>query len=273
MSAHAGAGGSGQESPPAGELVLEGRITTASNATFLARLDDTLVVYKPISGEKPLWDFPDGCLAHREVAAYLVSEQLGWGLVPRTWLGDGSLGEGMLQLWQEVDPDQDAVGIVDVAALADPDPARSPSGLPWRLVFEGRDDDEQPVALVHEDSTAMRRLALFDVLVNNADRKGAHVLELADGRRIGVDHGLAFHEEPKLRTVLWGWIGEPLDSGELDGVARVRRALDGSLGALLEPLLTATEIAAFADRCDRVLADPRFPEPAGMMPPLPWPLF
>jgi uncharacterized repeat protein (TIGR03843 family) len=247
-----------------GELELEGRITTASNATFLARIDDTRVVYKPIEGERPLWDFPDGRLAHREVAAHLLSEALGWNVVPRTWLGDGPFGAGMLQLWQEIDPDQDAVDLVPADAVPD---------AGWRVVLEGRDPDDRPIALVHEDSTLLRRMAVFDIIANNADRKGAHVLAMPGGHRFGVDHGLTFHEEHKLRTVLWGWVGEPLLPDELEGVRLVAGQLDGTLGAALEQFITVEELVALAERCERLLQQGEFPAPEGDMPAVPWPLF
>ncbi|AZZ56920.1 SCO1664 family protein [Rathayibacter iranicus] len=246
-----------------GELELAGRITVASNATFLARLGDASVVYKPVSGEKPLWDFPDGVLAGREVAAYLVSEALGWNVVPHTWLRDGPLGPGMVQLWQDIDPEQGAVDVVPAGAM--------PEG--WRHVFDGSDEDNREISLVHEDSTALRRMAVFDVVVNNADRKGGHVLALPDGHRYGVDHGLTFHAEHKLRTVLWGWIGEPLLEEELTALALLRRQVDGSLGATLSELLTEDEVAAFAKRCERLGSFGRFPGPRGDMPAVPWPLF
>lgn len=246
------------------ELTLTGRITTASNATFLGHIGDAAVVYKPIAGEKPLWDFPDGFLAHREVAAYLVSEFLGWNIVPRTWLRDGPLGEGMVQLWQDTDPEQNAVDLVaeeDVPATG------------WKQVLEGQDDSGRIVALIHEDTQALRRMAVFDVLVNNADRKGDHVLTMGDGHRYGVDHGLTFHHEHKLRTVLWGWMGEQLNAEELDGVGRVLEGLQGELGAKLAELLTAEEIESFAARCVRLRSKGLFPAPRGQMPPVPWPLF
>ncbi|MFB2581240.1 SCO1664 family protein [Herbiconiux sp. P15] len=247
-----------------GELELVGRITTASNATFLARLDGTEVVYKPVRGESPLWDFPDGTLAGRETAAYLVSEALGWNVVPRTWLGDGPLGPGMLQLWQHTDEEQQAIDLVD----ADDVPETG-----WRPVFEGHDEEGRTVVLLHEDSPALRRMTVFDALVNNADRKGGHVLALPDGHRHGVDHGLTFHEEHKLRTVLWGWIGEPLEADELEGLERVRSALTGDLGAALAPHITDAELTALDARCARLLAEAVFPEPEGDMPAVPWPLF
>ncbi|WP_309619793.1 SCO1664 family protein [Salinibacterium sp.] len=247
-----------------GELELVGRITTASNATFLASIHGSRVVYKPIAGERELWDFPDGTLAGREVAAYLVSEALGWGVVPRTWLRDGPAGEGMVQLWQECAPDQDAVDLVATADVPEQG---------WRPVFDGRDENDRAVSLIHEDSPALRRMAVFDIVANNADRKGAHVLPVDGGHRYGCDHGLTFHAEHKLRTVLWGWIGEALTTDELAGVARVRAALDGELGDALSPLLTEPEIAALARRCDRLRSSGQFPGPQGLMPAVPWPLF
>ena len=136
-----------------GELLLHGRIMPASNATFLGQIGEHRVVYKPISGERPLWDFPVGTLADREVAAYLVSEALGWNVVPPTWLRDGPHGPGMVQLWQEPDPEQEAVTLVEEGAV--------PAG--WKHVFDGIDGRDLPVSLVHEDSEPLRRMAVFDV--------------------------------------------------------------------------------------------------------------
>ncbi len=192
---------------PEGDLEIHGRIMPASNATFLGEIDGVKVVYKPVAGERPLWDFPDGTLADREVAAYAVSEATGWGVVPPTWMGEGPHGPGMVQVWQEVDPDQEAVTLVRSGAL--------PEG--YLHVFDALDDRDRDVSLVHEDTAALRRMAVYDVLVNNADRKGGHVLEMPDGHRHGVDHGVTFHHEPKLRTVLWGWGGRPLDDDEIAG--------------------------------------------------------
>jgi len=247
-----------------GELELVGRISAASNATFLGCIGDTSVVYKPVAGERPLWDFPDGDLAHREAAAYLVSEALGWNIVPRTWLREGPFGLGMVQLWQEVDPAQSAVDVV---------PTDAPPVEGWRRVFDGFGEDELPVTLVHEDSAALRRMAVFDVVVNNADRKGGHVLEMPGGHRHGVDHGLTFHAEHKLRTVLWGWIGEELEPEELAGVERVRAQLSGPLGARLAGMITPEELEALANRCDRLLTRARFPRPPSDARAVPWPLF
>ncbi|MBO1752067.1 SCO1664 family protein [Actinotalea sp. BY-33] len=247
-----------------GELHLEGRITVASNATFVGTIGEVAVVYKPEAGERPLWDFPDRTLARREVAAYLVSEALGWNIVPRTWLRDGPLGVGMVQLWQEPDPAQDPVDVVPSAEVPDEG---------WRTVLEGSDESGRTVTVIHEDTAALRRMAVFDVLVNNADRKGGHILPLPDGHRYGVDHGVTFHVEPKLRTVLWGWLGDPLDPDEVAGVELVRSGLGGDLGEELSALLSAPEVAALAARCDRLLAAGQFPGPDGDMPAVPWPLF
>ncbi|MEJ1115401.1 SCO1664 family protein [Paenarthrobacter sp. CCNWLY172] len=246
------------------ELTLTGRITTASNATFLGAIGDVKVVYKPMAGESPLWDFPDGKLAHREVAAYLVSQVFGGDIVPCTWLRDGPLGEGMVQLWQERDPAQRAVDLVAT------DHAQETG---WKHVLEGQDEKGRMVTLIHEDSPALRRMAVFDMIVNNADRKGDHILAMADGHRHGVDHGLTFHHDHKLRTVLWGWLGDPLAAGELEGIDRVAEGLNGGLGQNLADLLSAEEIASLAARCERLRLLGRFPAPSGDMPAVPWPLF
>jgi len=250
-------------SVPADALELVARIPTASNETFLARLGGSEVIYKPSAGEQPLWDFPNGDLARRELAAYLVSEELGWNIVPRTWLGDGPLGPGMVQLWQHT------TGTAAIEVL--PTDAVPHDG--WRVVFEGEDEHGRTVALVHEDSAALRRMAVFDALVNNADRKGGHVLVMQHGHRFGVDHGLTFHVEHKLRTVLWGWVGEPLNANETRGIERLRASIDGELGVRLAELIEGDEIEALADRCDTLLALPVFPAPSGWMPATPWPLF
>ncbi|MEF2976929.1 SCO1664 family protein [Subtercola sp. YIM 133946] len=248
----------------ADDLELTGQIVSASNAVFVGMIGDTQVVYKPVSGERPLWDFPDGNLARREVAAYLVSQGFGWNVVPRTWLRDGPLGPGMVQLWQDADPEQDAVDLVSANDVPE-------SG--WRQVFDGRDENDALVSLIHEDSPALRRMAVFDVVANNADRKGGHVLAMPNGHRHGIDHGLTFHHEHKLRTVLWGWLGEELTDDELQGVERVRQGVEGELGRGLAALLTGVEIAALGRRCERLVSRGTFPSPRGEMPAVPWPLF
>ncbi|MFO7690882.1 MAG: SCO1664 family protein [Cryobacterium sp.] len=250
--------------PDDGALTLTGRITTASNATFLGSIDGIAIVYKPRAGESPLWDFPDGDLASREVAAYLVSEAFGWNVVPRTWLRAGPLGPGMVQVWKEPDSEQAAVDLV----ATDDAPQQG-----WCQVFDGRDENGRAVTLIHEDSPSLRRMALFDVVVNNADRKGDHILAMPGGHRHGVDHGLTFHREHKLRTVLWGWLGEELRADELRGIEHVRAQLSGDLGDALAALLGPAEIEALAERCDRLCSEARFPAPQGEMPAVPWPLF
>jgi uncharacterized repeat protein (TIGR03843 family) len=249
---------------PEGDLDLHGRVLPASNATFVGEVGGVRVVYKPVAGERPLWDFPDGTLAAREVAAYAVSEALGWHVVPLTVLRDGPHGPGMVQLWQDVDEEQVPVDIVPLGT--------TPPGM--RHVFDGVDAHDQRVTLVHEDSPALRRMAVFDVLVNNADRKGGHVLPMPGGHRYGVDHGLTFHVQHKLRTVLWGWLGEPLDDTEAAGVRRVLAALDGALGRRLAELLQPREVEATAARAEQLLAAGEFPAPrASSYPVIPWPPF
>lgn len=246
---------------PEGELTLQGRIMPASNATFLAEVEGVRVVYKPIRGERPLWDFPDGTLAHRERSAYLVSGATGWGIVPETVLRDGPHGPGMVQRWHDVDETSTAVDVVRAGMV--------PAG--WLDVFDGLDEHEQPVSLVHEDSEALRRMAVFDIVINNADRKGGHVLAMPDGHRYGVDHGVAFHVDPKLRTVLWGWLGEPFSGPELDGVRRILE--DRALTDRLEELLAVAEVDALFQRCEHLLSVGAFPEPGGSWPSIPWPPF
>lgn len=247
----------------ADELTILGRIMPASNATFLAELRGRRVVYKPVAGERPLWDFPTGTLAQREVAAYAVSEELGWGVVPRTWLAEGPHGPGMVQEWQEPDTDVLAVDVVPTG--------EEPPG--WLHVVEAVDGEDRPVTLVHEDTTELRRMAVLDVVINNGDRKGGHVLAMADGRRYGVDHGVCFSVDPKLRTVLWGWTGSPLTPEERAGVERVLSGLEGELGRRLVDLLTAEEVAGTAARCRGLLAAGQLPGPSPHWPSIPWPAF
>ena len=247
--------------PLEGEITLHGRVMPASNATFVGEIGARRVVYKPIAGERPLWDFPSGTLAGREVAAYLVSESLGWNIVPRTILRDGPHGFGMVQVWQEPDPGQAAVQIVP----AD----RIPEGC--RHVFDGVDARDREVSLVHEDTTSLRLMAVFDVLVNNADRKGGHVLAMTDGHRYGVDHGLTFHVEHKLRTVLWGWLGERLSELEQTSVRGL--LADMELRDRLSEHVTLAEVAAFSQRCQALLDADELPSPRDEWPVIPWPPF
>jgi uncharacterized repeat protein (TIGR03843 family) len=212
-----------------GDLQLEGRLADASNTTLRALITHDGVtarcVYKPIRGERPLWDFPDGTLAGREVAAYLVSEATGWEVVPPTVMRDGPLGEGACQLWIDETRDETAVrvGFVKADAL--------PAG--WLTIAAAEDDDGQAYLLAHADDVELGQMAVFDVVVNNADRKGGHVLHTRAGHLRGVDHGVCFHVDDKLRTVLWGWVGQPLPGPAIDVLTRLRRDLTGTLGARL----------------------------------------
>jgi uncharacterized repeat protein (TIGR03843 family) len=250
-----------------GELTVLGRIRSASNATFLceAELDGDSVhcVYKPVAGEQPLWDFPDGTLAGREYATYLLSEELGWNIVPHTIIRDGPAGNGMLQLW--IDQPDDGADLVDLCPVG-----RLPAGyLPVLQAYDFRGDE---VVLVHADDAQLRRMAVFDLLANNADRKGGHILRGLDGTVYGVDHGLCLHSEDKLRTVLWGWAGKPVDDTTLESVRTLAAALDGDLADRLAPHITRREITALRRRSTALLDDPVLPGPDRRRP-IPWPAF
>ena len=252
-----------EESLRTGTLTLRGRVMPASNATFVGEIGDRRVIYKPVAGERPLWDFPDGTLAAREEAAYVVSEALGWDLVPLTFQREGPHGPGMVQLWQEPDPVQEAVTLVAGNDI--------PDG--YLYVFEGLDDRDQVVSLVHEDTGELRRMAVFDAVVNNADRKGGHVLAMTGGHRYGVDHGLTFHVEHKLRTVLWGWAGEPLTEQERACLEHLSDRLEGDLGERLLELLVPREVEATRRRVQRLLRVGALPEPGQGWRAIPWPPF
>jgi uncharacterized repeat protein (TIGR03843 family) len=258
-----------------GELTVIGRIRSASNATFLceAHLGERQAhcVYKPIAGEAPLWDFPDGTLAGRELGAYLISEALGWNIVPYTIIRDGPAGRGMLQLW--VDQPGDEVGdeLQSGPDLIDLLPAGHipPGYLPVLQAYDYAGDE---VTLVHADDIRLRRMAVFDVLINNADRKGGHILSGVDGHVYGVDHGVSLHVEDKLRTVLWGWAGKPVDDDTLETVCRLRDQLRGSLGERLCEHITGREIDALHARTVVLLDNPVMPTPDRRRP-IPWPAF
>jgi uncharacterized repeat protein (TIGR03843 family) len=229
-----------------GELEVVGRLVASSNfalyCTITRRCPDpepdlvATCVYKPVRGERPLDDFPDGTLARREVAAHALSEATGWGIVPPTVLRDGPAGEGMVQLWIDTDEGVD----------------------PWELV--------------QRSDPSLRPMAVFDAIVNNADRKVGHILP-ADGHLYGVDHGICFSDEPKLRTVLWGWRGRRLGAEELAVVERIRDGLDAALGERLRELLAPAEVRATVERVDELLRTKRFPRPDPDRPAIPWPPF
>ena len=231
-----------------GEIEIVGRIVGSSNNAMFVRVTRDCgdgeppqvldAVYKPMLGERPLNDFPDGTLARREVAAWHVSEATGWGIVPATVLRDGPFGEGMVQSFVHADPDVDVV------------------------------------AMILGDDVRLRRMATLDAAMNNTDRKGGHILPVQGGRQVhGVDHGVCFSSVPKLRTVLWGWRGNPFNSEELEALRGIRSGLDGDLGSTLRSLLSRTEVRATARRVDALLADGCFPYPSGNWPAIPWPPF
>jgi uncharacterized repeat protein (TIGR03843 family) len=257
-----------------GELTVIGRIRSASNATFLCeagwRARHVHCVYKPIAGEAPLWDFPDGTLAGRELAAYLVSVAVGWNIVPYTIIRDGPAGPGMLQLWVE-QPDDSSLDDKAGPDLVDLLPAGKvpPGYLPVLRAYDYAGDE---VALVHADDVRLRRMAVFDILVNNADRKGGHILNGCDGQVYGVDHGVSLHVEDKLRTVLWGWAGKPIDDETLAAVAALAGDLCGPLADALHAHITAREIAAVRRRARAMLDNPVMPMPDRRRP-IPWPAF
>ncbi len=224
-----------------GSISVEGQLIDASNATLYCGIaldgESATCVYKPVAGERPLWDFPDGTLAARETAAWAVSDATGWDIVPPTVLRDGPFGPGMVQLWIDADD------TVDLLALSRSD---------------------------HPD---LRRMAVLDAVINNADRKGGHLLPTPRGHIYGVDHGVTFHVEDKLRTLLWRWRGQRLGSEVLDVLRGLRAQLDAGLAEALRPLLTRREIAATAARIDRLLATGKYPMPSEDWPAVPWPPF
>jgi hypothetical protein len=224
-----------------GSVKVEGRLVDASNATLLTELElsgQTIrAIYKPISGERPLWDFQSGTLAFRERAAYLISDAMGFDLVPLTILRDGPFGEGAFQLWIDIDES------VDLA-------------LYFREVNE-----------------SLRRVALFDAVVNNTDRKIGHLLPAESGHLYVCDHGVTFHDEDKLRTVLWQWSGQPLNSDEIETLSSLSmKVKDGEIDELSR-LLSAIEIEALLMRLDRLISESTFPEPNPEWPAVPWPPF
>jgi uncharacterized repeat protein (TIGR03843 family) len=249
-----------------GQIDIEGRLVDASNTTLRAEITlDGLTrrcVYKPVGGERPLWDFPDGTLAGREVSAYLVSRATGWDVVPPTILRDGPLGPGALQLW--IEEPQSAESLIGFVPAYD-----VPEG--WLPVANARDEDGDAYALAHADDPRLARLAVFDAVINNADRKGGHVLYPATGSVHGVDHGVSFHVENKLRTVLWGWTGKSLIAEATDVLTALSEQLDAELGAELEEHLTLSEVQHVRLRVRRLLRSGRFPKPPQDWPAIPWP--
>lgn len=256
------------------EVVPIGRMRSASNAVYQCLLreagesdggapDDidpaVLCVYKPAAGERPLWDFPGSVLARHEVAAFTVSEALGWGLVPETiWRDDLPMGPGVLQRWVAADVGDD-VELFERGQV--------PPG--WLGVIGGEDERGRDVVLAHADSERLADLALFDVAINNADRKAGHLL--GNGSAVmGIDHGVAFHHEWKVRTVLWGFAGRPI--GE-----RREAALRGLAEAVADGLpldgIGQTARTALLERVAGLLRAGVYPAPRPGWPVVPWPLW
>jgi uncharacterized repeat protein (TIGR03843 family) len=224
-----------------GELVVTGRLIDASNATLLANCivgnESIKCIYKPIAGERPLWDFQDGNLASREYAAFLISEMMQLHIVPTTILRDGPYGMGMVQEWIDIDANID---------LAD---------------------------YFRQDQSQLRAMALFDAVINNTDRKIGHLLPQEDGKLYGCDHGVTFHEENKLRTVLWQWAGQDLSVDELNSLNELMLKLESHQGEAFNPLLTTDEIHALRSRIMNLIDQKTFPMPNPEWPAIPWPAF
>ena len=222
-----------------GELIVEGRLVDASNATLFGKVltsdqSSFSVVYKPIAGERALWDFADGNLASREIAAYLISEAGHFNCVPLTVMRDGPFGIGAVQQWIDLDPDLDLISIGQ------------------------------------QSTPAIRNLALFDVVINNTDRKFGHILPISDSEILGCDHGLTFHEEFKLRTVLWQYAGQELAKDEVSKLESLKLSISGDIGAALGELITKDEIDSLLERIDMLISD-GFPYPSEQWPAVPWP--
>jgi len=296
-----------------GTLTVLGQLRDASNAVLYGTVahGDRFVpcVYKPVAGERPLWDFPDGTLAEREVAAYEVSRATGWDLVPATVLRDGPYGPGMCQAWvgelpDARDPDEDGTdGEDDEDGPAEPggthgtDPAErgepeepgapeGPEEAPLLALVERDEPGEgwKPVGfadvgggrtalLVHADDPRLRRLSVLDAVINNGDRKGGHLLPVPDGRLYAIDHGVTFNADDKLRTLLWGWAGEELTAEASEVLRKLATALaEGEpLARRLGELLTEAEVEAVRKRTETLLGTGRHPLPGGDWPAIPWP--
>lgn len=269
------------EALSAGELNVVGQVTDSSNIALLCQVDGDAVrkaaeltgapvhvIYKPVRGERPLWDFPDGTLAGREVATFEVSRAGGWDVVPPTVLREGALGAGSVQLWigDPFAPSDDGRP-VDLCA-----PRSVPAG--WLSVLDGEGRGGRPVSVVHQDRDDVRDVAVLDAVVNNGDRKGSHLLRDRTGSLWGFDHGVTFSPDPKLRTVLWGWAGKPLRDKDIERLERLQALLDtpdSTLRADLERLLPRGDVRALGRRVLALLRSGRHPSPSGGWPAIPWP--
>lgn len=223
-----------------GEIEVQGKLVDASNATLLVSIrsggEEMKAIYKPVAGERPLWDFPDGNLAQRERAAYLISELMDIHCVPLTILRDGPFGFGMVQEWIDID---ESIDLEDFFRLDDP---------------------------------RLRSVALFDAVINNTDRKIGHLIPDSVGHLYVCDHGVTFHEDDKLRTVLWQWASQPLSAEELQTLQSLLQAIRNDSPELRD-LITEIEFGALAARIERLISERKFPEPREDWPHIPWPPF
>lgn len=224
-----------------GTLKVTGRLIDASNATLYATVtledQEVICIYKPIAGERPLWDFADGSLAHREYSAYLVSQALGFHIVPLTILRDGPYGVGMVQEWITLNEE------IDLASF------------------------------FSTDNPSLRSMALFDAIVNNTDRKIGHILPVSEDEVYGCDHGVTFHVDDKLRTVLWQWADVSFTDSEMELLRNAEKMLRGDLSHHLKPFIAPSEIDATLMRVERLLSEGKFPLPNPDWPAIPWPAF
>lgn len=281
-------------------MEVVGQVVDASNVALLVRLGSgpgaAHGIYKPIAGEQPLWDFPDGRLAYREVAAYLCAQAGGWPHIPVTVLrADGPFGPGSLQQWVTPVPAQVRLNELDGDAFEEDDgsdgedgddvvvmtedgpPAQVrlwPAGdVPggWHPIVRGEGYGGERLVLAHADAAVLRSIAVLDAALNNSDRKGSHLLMGTDGQLHCIDHGLTLHREDKLRTVLWGWAGEAIPQAELARLEALRERLIGDLADVLADLLTGHEVAALEARVEAMLRTGRHPRPSPDWPSVPWP--
>ena len=240
------------------EWKIIGQLVNASNSTLVVEIDQKRFVYKPISGERPLWDFPDGTLALRERATYVLNQMLGWDLVPETILSEGPYGVGSLQTWLTAE-----VEAADIFG-----PGQVPED--WLTIASGMNEEGKPVTLAHADDQRLQQLALLDAVINNADRKAGHILTTDSGSHFGIDHGVTFSAEDKLRTVLWGWIDKEIPAQWLNDLDALQEQIAGS--ELIE-LLDSAEISALTRRIEALLMTAKFPAPSPQWPAVPWPVF
>ena len=235
-----------------------GQMVNASNSTLVVESDLGRFIYKPRSGERPLWDFPDHTLHQRERAAYVASQLLAWDVVPETTIAVGPYGIGSFQEWIDAEPTA-----VDIFS-----PSEVPEG--WLTIMSGIDEDGDQVTLAHENSDRLKQIAVFDALINNADRKAGHLLTAESGQTYGIDHGVTFNSEDKLRTVLWGWIGQSIPEQYINDLQNFQSKISDS--ELIE-LLDESEIAALQSRLNLLIEQKKLPSPSPNWPAVPWPVF